>query len=81
MAKHALLDQLMGDLDDDASVLVKRRRTVPMQEFVKGNANPDSAISNYTRVDLMHREDDFTVAPASIMDSNLTFNIPPPSPA
>ena len=80
MAKHGLLDELMGDLDNDALVLVKRRRTVPMKESKDGNANPDSAVSNYKR-EVVHLDDDFSVAPASIMDSTLTFNIPPPTPA
>ena len=70
----------MGDLDDDALLLVKRRRKVPMKQSMDGYANPDSAISNYKR-EVVHRSDDFTVAPASIMDSTLTFNIPRPTPA
>ena len=70
----------MGDLDDDALLLVKRRRKVPMKQSMDGNANPDSAISNYKR-EVVHRSDDFSVAPASIMDSTLTFNIPRPTPA
>ena len=79
MAKHGLLDDIMGDLEAMGESM-KRRKCMTKEEKLK-NSNPYSASNNYEREELVYRDDDFDVAPVSIMDTSLTYNIPEPTAA
>ena len=79
MTNPGFLDDIMKDLDDLGASLAKRRR-ISKEDLTK-NSYPYSASVNYTRGELEYRDDDYTVAPVSIMDTNLTYDIPDATPA